>query len=362
MFGERLKLARKRAGLSLRGLADHLEGQVSAQAIGKYERNEMMPSSPVLIELSKTLGLPLGYFMSPMQARLDGVEFREKSGTTVADRARVEAEVLEHVERYLLIEEILGLDSATWNNPLHERRRLADAAAVEELAETIRDCWALGTDPIPNMTQLLEQHGIKVLLLPLPERVDGLTCLVRRPDQGAVPCVVVNRQLTLERRRLTLAHEIGHRFIDPESAFGPEKAANRFAGAFLMPADHVQAETGQHRHVLGYREIVELKRLYRVSATALLVRLEQLGIISRAALVHAYQTMAKGWRKSEPEPLEPVEFCGQEETPTRFERLCYRALAEDLISLPKAAELLQKRTSDIEAALNGPGILHARGD
>jgi Zn-dependent peptidase ImmA (M78 family)/transcriptional regulator with XRE-family HTH domain len=362
MFGERLKLARKRAGLSLRGLADRLDGQISAQAIGKYERSEMMPSSPVLIMLSKTLGLPLGYFMSPMQARLDGVEFRQKSGTTVADRARVEAEVLEHVERYLLIEEILGLDSATWNNPLQERRRLADAAAVEELAATIRDCWALGTDPIPNMTQLLEQHGIKVLLLPLPEGVDGLTCLVRRPDQGAVPCVVVNRILTLERRRLTLAHEIGHRFIDPESAFDPEKAAQRFAGAFLMPADHVQAETGKHRHVLGYREMVELKRLYRVSATALLVRLEQLGIISRAALTHAYQTTARNWRKSEPEPLEPVEFRGQEETPTRFERLCYRALAEDLISLPKAAELLQKRTSEIEAALNGPGIPHACGD
>ncbi len=97
MLGERLKLARKRAGLSLRDLAHRLADQVSAQAIGKYERGEMMPSSPVLIALSKTLGLPLGYFMSPMQAKLDGVEFRQKSGTTATDRARVEAEVLEHV-------------------------------------------------------------------------------------------------------------------------------------------------------------------------------------------------------------------------------------------------------------------------
>ena len=53
-------------------------------------------------------------FMSPMQAQLDGIEFRQKSGTTATDRARVEAEVLEHVERYLMIEEILGLDSACW--------------------------------------------------------------------------------------------------------------------------------------------------------------------------------------------------------------------------------------------------------
>jgi len=88
MLGERLKLARKRAGLSLRDLAHRLDDQVTAQAIGKYERGEMMPSSTVLIALSKTLGLPLGYFMSPMQAKLDGIEFRQKAGTTATDRAR----------------------------------------------------------------------------------------------------------------------------------------------------------------------------------------------------------------------------------------------------------------------------------
>ena len=53
---------------------------------------------------------------------------------------------------------------------------------------------------------------------------------------------------------------------------------------------------------------------------------------------------------------------GQEETPSRFERLCYRALAEDLISLPKAAELLQKHTNEIEVALNGPGRNNASCD
>ena len=42
MFGERLQLARKKAGLSLRSLADALGGQVTPQAIGKYERGEML--------------------------------------------------------------------------------------------------------------------------------------------------------------------------------------------------------------------------------------------------------------------------------------------------------------------------------
>ena len=64
MFGERLNLARKRAGLSLRGLSDAIGGQVSAQAIGKYERGEMKPNSTVLISLAKALKVPVGFFMS----------------------------------------------------------------------------------------------------------------------------------------------------------------------------------------------------------------------------------------------------------------------------------------------------------
>ena len=57
MFSERLKLARKRSGFSLRDLSSHVDGMVSAQAIGKYERGEMMPSSSVAIGLAGALGV-----------------------------------------------------------------------------------------------------------------------------------------------------------------------------------------------------------------------------------------------------------------------------------------------------------------
>jgi len=105
MFGERLKLARKKAGLSLRNLSARLEGEerVSAQAIGKYERGKMMPSSGVLIALSKALGEPVRYFMSPMYVKLLDVDFRKKAATPARERARIDAAVLDHVERYLTV-------------------------------------------------------------------------------------------------------------------------------------------------------------------------------------------------------------------------------------------------------------------
>ena len=98
-----------------------------------------------------------------------------------------------------------------------------------------------------------------------------------------------------------------------------------------------------------------IKRLYRVAASALIVRLEQLGIIHQSALQYAFRTFARGWRSDEPDPLEKPKSDGQLEQPLRFERLVYRALAEDMISAAKAAELLRKPVKEVEQGLRGPG-------
>ena len=362
MIGQRIKLARKKAGLSLRGLADALGGKVSAQAIGKYERGEMTPSSGVLLALCKALGVSLSYLMDTQGVELTGVDFRTKANTTAKDRAHVETEVIEWIERYLQIEQVLELDSAEWEMPLPQPHRLTSIEEAEALADKVRDLWKLGRDPIPNMTELLEEKGLKVLIEELPDRVSGFTCLVRRSgDHPELPVVVVNKRFSLERRRLTLAHELAHRLIDPRdlSERDEEKAATRFAGAFLIPRDHLEREVGGHRNRLGYKELIDLKRLYRVSGAALLMRLKNLGIINEASLVYAFQTIALGWRTQEPEELEKTEERGQREKPRRFERLCYRALAEGLISLTKAAELLRSPIEDVEIGLKGPQQPHA---
>ncbi|GJL53121.1 MAG: transcriptional regulator [Nitrospirales bacterium] len=359
MFGDRLKLARKKAGFSLRGLADALGGEVTAQAIGKYERGEMMPSSGVLMHIAKILGVSLEFLLSEQVEELEAVEFRKLSGTSAKDRARVEAEVMNRLQLYIAVEEILNLDSGAWKAPRFGDRFLGREDEGEILAKDLRREWALGIDPIPNMTALLEDRGIKVLVIPLPNRVSGLTCLVRRSkNKKRVPVIVVNEHVTLERRRLTLAHELAHRLIDDSSPVDHEKASNVFAGAFLAPRDHLVREIGKHRRALGYHELVQLKRMYRISAAALLVRLKTVGVIDDSTLAYAFQTFAKGWRTMEPEPLEKPGEEGKHEIPRRFERLCYWALAEKLITPGKAAELLQRPLAEIERGMKGP----AEGD
>jgi Zn-dependent peptidase ImmA (M78 family)/DNA-binding XRE family transcriptional regulator len=362
MFADRLKLARKKAGMSLRDLAKAMGNLVTAQAIGKYERGESIPSSGVLLAMAKALGVSLAYLLDTQEVSLTGVEFRAKANTTSRDRASVETEVLEWIERYLQIEVILGLDSAHWQCPLAKPRKLKSVADAENLADEVRDKWQLGLDPIPNMTELLEEKGLKVLTVQLPERVSGFTCLVQRAKgQAALPVIVVNSRSTLERRRLTLAHELAHRLIDTDSLDDKdeEKAANLFAGAFLMPAKHLLREVGKHRNAFSYNEIIDLKRLYRVSGAALLIRLRQLDVVSESSLIYAWQTIARGWRTQEPNPLEGPDEIGQWEKARRFGRLCYRALAEDLITLTKAAELLRVPIEEVELGLKGPRTAHA---
>lgn len=357
MNGERMKLARKRAGLSLRDLAEKMKGRVSAQAIGKYERGEMTPSSDVLIALSKELDASIPYLMAPQGIELEKVEFRTKANTGAKDRARVETEVIEWVERYLQIEEILELESTPWNCLDEMPCKVNSAEDAEVLADQLRKTWLLGTDPIPNMTELLEEKGIKVLIADLPEKVSGLTCIVRRPDQKeGIPVIIVNRGFSLERRRLTMAHELAHRIIKSDSTEERtvEKWCNRLAGAFLIPRMHLENEIGKHRNALGYRELINLKRLYRVSASAFLMRLEQVGVIGQGIKEYAFRTYASGWRTVEPEPIEDSKQRGEFERPHRFERLVYRALAEDLISTVKAAELLRQPITVIEEGLRGP--------
>jgi Zn-dependent peptidase ImmA (M78 family)/transcriptional regulator with XRE-family HTH domain len=357
MIGDRIKLARRKAGFSLRGLSSAMKGRVTAQAIGKYERGEDVPSSGVLMALAQALEVSIPYLLDTQGIKLSGVEFRTKANTSARDRAHVETEMLEWIERYLQIESILELDSTQWQSPFATLRKLRKVEDAEALANEVRTRWKLGIDPIPNMTELLEEKGLKVLVVPLPERVSGFTCLVGESDGNSqLPVIVVNRRFSLERRRLTLAHELAHRLVDPESLGDKdeEKAATVFGGALLMPREHLLRETGKHRHALGYEELIALKRLYGVSGAALLVRLRQLDVIGEATLTYAFQGIARGWRTTEPDELEPEALRGRRECARRFERLCYRALAEGLISLTKAAELLRLPVPQVEEGLKGP--------
>ena len=356
MFGRRLRLARKRAGLSMQALAERMDPRVTPQAISKYEAGKMMPSSAVLVGLGKALDVSLDFLMSSQVEALDGLEFRKHSSTSARDRATAEALVIDSLERYLAIEGILDIPPGGESFEGLRYDSVATEEEIDQRADELRDAWELGKDPVPSLCALLEEKGIRVIEADLPERISGLACRVLRGGKPIADAVVVSSRSTVERKRLTLAHEVAHRIIRSTGnpAIRVEKAMNRFAGAFLVPGRHLLEEVGVGRRRITYYEIIRLKRTYGVSASAMLVRLGQVGVLQPAAVERVFRTFARPWRKSEPEPIGDDEGFGAFEAPRRFKQLVWRAVGEELISPVRAAALLDEPLDEVERQISGP--------
>jgi Zn-dependent peptidase ImmA (M78 family) len=355
LVGKRLKLARAAAGLSLRDLTSKIGNRVSAQQIGKYERDEDVPSSGVLIALSDGLGVSLDYLAGDQEMVLEGVEFRKKQITSKKEQAQIQAKALHLIERYLMVEGILDLPSAEWDKPREAPYPVRAPADAEAAARYLREHWNLGIDPIPNLVELLEDRGIKVLFVQSQENIDGLAAQVRRGGRDPVRVIVICKGVHGERQRFNLAHELGHMVMDIEGdeRFS-EKAAHRFAGAFLMPADSLWSSVGRHRSSIGWSELFALKQLFGASIQAITYRCGDIGIFPPSLSQRLFREFSRLGYRSAPD-YEPNHL--PEEQPRRFDRLCYRALAEGAISEPKTAELLNITVRELNRRMEEPAAV-----
>lgn len=355
MIGNRLKRAREAKGFSLRELEAAIQGRVTAQAIGKYERDESMPSSGVLLTLAKVLEVSPEFLLSERLIELSGVDFRKGPQAGVKEERTVEAAVLALVERYLELEELLPGVDQSWEPLLGEQFTISRIEDAEQAADSLRQIWKLGIDPIPLMAELLEDKGVKVIALDLPENISGSKAFVQRLNRGGIPVIVVNAHHNGERQRFTLAHELAHlvlNFVGLNDK-DQEKAADRFAGSFLMAKEMMDRLLGSHRTSVSLGELVELKKLFRVSIASLVVRCSQLGVISKTVYGRIWsQIRDRGWNgplSTEPQPL-------ASEVPQRMERMCLRAVAEGAISEAKAAELLGINSRELDRRLTPQGV------
>lgn len=350
MIGQRLKVARAAAGYSLRELAEKIGNLVSAQMIGRYENDEGMPGSEVLIALADALGVTVDYLLGDQELVLEGVEFRKKTLARKRDEAQVEAKVIHMMERYLLVEQALGLPTVEWDRPREAPYPTHAPAEADRAARSVRQHWGLGVDAIPNLIELLEERGVKVLSLNL-DNIDGMTARVRRAGEEPLPVILVNGTDWHERQRFTLAHELGHMVLEIDQHVDAEKAAHRFAGAFLMPAEALWSEIGKHRTSVSLGELLRLKELFGASFQAITYRCRDLGIFPEMLFRQLFKAFAeRGWRS--PPYREPGAIPGAQ--PKRFERLCFRALAEGAISEPKAAELLGLSVRELNRRMEDP--------
>jgi len=323
-IGNRLHVARKQKGLSVWRLGEMV--RVSGVAISKYERDLDMPSSGVLLRLCQALDLNLERLFRPTAVVLSEPAYRKRSDLAVKECKAIMKAVQDKAERYSEAEELAQH---------HEKLKLpalsvSDVMDVENAAKKLRAEWHLGHDAIPSMVALLEDHDIQVV--ELDSNYDFDVCAL---DSDGRPFIVVRAEAPVDRVRFTLAHELAYLVLTHPSGKLPERLVNRFAGAFLVPADTAVRELWERRNHLSAIELQLLRTKYGFNISAWIRRAADLKIISPTEKARWHKLLdQQGWNTEEPS-------CGlSPEIPQRMERMVMRAYAEGEVTGTRAAELL----------------------
>lgn len=325
-FAERLKSARKMKGWSLQELADQLSVSISRQSLNKYEQGAMKPTSEVLLALSKALDVKPDYFLREPSIELPEVKFRKRAKLSVKEIDRIKESIKDLLERYLEVESLLNIQ-LPFVQPL-KKHLIENEEDVEAQAIALIKAWKLGFDPIPNVLEMLEEKGIRVIEIDADEAFDGLSAFV-----GEIPVIVVNKNFTVERKRFTALHELGHLVLTIDVDADEEKICHAFAGALLLPDDCLKKLLGDKRSNIAPGELVRIKEQYGVSVQAIMMRAHFLGIINKTSLDKFWKTIS-GNKKEDG----LGQFAGNEKA-YRFEQMVFRLAAEDVVSLSKAANL-----------------------
>lgn len=304
---QRLRLARETRGLTQTDLSRRIG--MSAAAISQFEKSDAKPTALTVTRLAEALSFPAGFFTiaSSPSSRPDGDpdsfdgygHFRSLRSVTVRQRrqalsvAQLVRDLIDALSRYVRLP-----DPSVPRFPAHS----ADLAIADVCAAMVRRAWDVPPGPVTDVIQLAERHGIVTARHPIATSAVSAYS-VPFPER---PVVIVNRDgVKRDRDRFSVSHEIGHLVMHEAEASLASKVteaqANRFASAFLLPAEEIldQLPSGP-----DWVHLLTLKQRWHVSMTALLRRARDLGVMTDPVYAQAMRTAsARGWRISEPGDL-----------------------------------------------------------
>lgn len=292
--GRSLKLARDSRGLSQSKLANLLK--MAQTTLSRIEKGLIPLSDSVIKSASEYLNYPPSFFkMNIPIAGETTLFYRKRASMTTKSLSILESrisilsncidELLESVEIPEL--KIPSVEPSFDNTPA-------------EIAFKIRNYLKVPRGPIENIVSLLERNGVVVIFISLEstEKFDGLTMFTNKQ----VPIIWINKDIPNDRKRFSLAHELGHlvmhlRSLDldkPEA--DKEKEANEFAAEFLMPKELCKTDFFN----LKYNGLALRKVYWKVSKAAIIYRARELNCISEETKRYLFITLGRnGERKQE---------------------------------------------------------------
>lgn len=337
MFSKNLKYFRLSKAYTKKELAAKVN--VSSMAITNYENGTRKPNMDILKKMALALDVKVSDFLTVRNENLNFThgEFRKNAALSIGQQEYIKEAVEEYFNRFLSVVEILGGDVLPKAPECHV---LPIQNNVELNAQLLRKHLNLASDgPIDNLIEVLENKGILVYVCEIEnDQFSGMNGFVNQ-----IPYIVLNSNMTAERKRSTIAHELAHlMFAWPDDLTDKaiEKTATSISGAFLFPEKDALRELGIHRTTIS-KDMVLVAKEYGISMMLLVKRAFLSNIISENVEKSFYIKASHiGWRIDEPSRI-------ADEFPTLFDQLVYRAINEKEISMQRGAELLKTPYNEI---------------
>lgn len=339
----RLTLARRCRGLTKTKLAQNVG--VESRTVSAWEHDEFAPEADRVEQIANALRFPSSFFFGDdlPEPSPEGASFRAFTRMTAGQRdialgaGAIAFALNEWIEEQF---ELPPVDLPDVGREL----------GPEGAAESLRQCWGLGEQPIKNLLHLLESKGVRVFSLAVDaSEVDAFSVW-----HSARPFIFLNTMKSAERSRLDAAHELGHlvmhRHGSPQGQIA-EHEANAFASAFLMPRRSVLANAPR---LPSIDQLIKAKKYWGVSVAALAYRLSALGMVTEWQYRSLFVEIAKkGYRKQEPEEM-------PRETSQVLAKV-FVALRQDGVSKADISSKLDLPADEIDALVFGLALTSVDG-
>ncbi|TIH30792.1 XRE family transcriptional regulator [Subtercola vilae] len=314
-------------------LGETLQNLASSAGISQSYLSEIAAGTrPFTIEhaekIAAATGFPIEFFHVDAPAIGDTTLQFRKLKSSKAKTTRKAVQYFREASRMVqAVAPASGLKTASLPYVNEPSGGVLDENEIEHVANAVRTLMQLGpADPVPNATRAIERLGIvviPVLLDPTDEvRVveEGHFGISHGDDHG-VPLVGYFPGSSPDRDRFTLGHELGHILLHSHrSSEDPEREANRFAGALLMPKAAARSELHSQ---ITLSQLARVKAQFGISIQALIMRAAALHIIDQQRQRSLFvQLSARGWRQNEPVEVQP-------EHPILMRRLLELSLPDD---------------------------------
>lgn len=275
--GEMITLARELKGVSQSVLAANVPG-LKQSILSQLENGSLEVPLETWNNIANYFELPLSFFtLTKPQTPISSFYYRKRQTMQKKHLAELEAklDILRiSVDRLLDI-----VDIPEFNLPFFDIEHVADKRhAAEEVARKMREFLKIPKGPIANLVEILEKNGIIVYFFKdVNDKFDGITLF----SDKAQPILFINENIPNDRKRFTIAHELGHLVLHIRTIQDldrdEEKEANQFASEFLMPEIEIRSAL----NYLNLNKIALLKDYWLVSKSAIIRRALELNVIDR---------------------------------------------------------------------------------